>query len=400
MTMTRHWTLFFVFLAMFMITTGCWSRRELNDLSIVTGVAIDKHDHQFRVSVQVVDPAAVASKQGAGDRSPVSVYDATGDTIFEAIRKMTTLTPRKLYFSHLRIFVLGEDLAKDGIRNTLDLLDRDHEVRTDFYIVVARGIKAKDIISVLTPLEKNPATKLYTSLKVSEKAWAPTVSVQLDELISAIMSDGKQPVLTGIQIKGDLDIGKSKENVNVIDTPANLQYQGIAVFKNDRLIGWLNEDESKGFSDLTDRLNSTVIEIACGKSGKMAVEIIRSKSKLKGIVKDGKPEVEVTIRSEANVADVECEVDLSKTETIYKLEKEVEKTIKSNVERTVSKAKKLKSDIIGFGEAIHRANPDYWKKAKKEWDQQFPSLPVHFKIEVKIRGLGTTGDSFLNKLKE
>jgi len=398
--MIRHAALFFVMLTLLLFATGCWSRRELNELAIVTGIAIDKMDNKYRVSAQVVDPGEAAGKKGAGGGAPVRLYEASGDTVIEAIRRMTTVTPRQLYFSHLRIFVLGEELAREGIGKTLDVFSRDQQTRTDFYIVVSRGTAAKEILSILTPLEKNPSTKMFTSLEVSEKTWAPTVAIQLDVLISDIVNEGKQPVLTGIHIKGNPTMGKGKENLETIEAAANLQYGGIAVFKKDRLIGWLNEEESKGFSDLTNRLKSTVIEIACGKNEKMGIEVIRSKTKVKGKVKDGKPEIEVTIRAEANIADVACKIDLMKSKTLYNLEKEMERRVKINAERTLSKAKKLNSDILGFGEAIHRADPQYWQTAKKDWDKQFPSLPVHIKVDVKIRHLGTIGESFLNKMKE
>ncbi|MGG1661778.1 Ger(x)C family spore germination protein [Brevibacillus sp. NRS-1366] len=398
--MIRNAALFFVLLALLLFTTGCWSRRELNDLAIVTAIGIDKVGKKYYLSVQVVDPGEVAKRKGDSGRSPVTMYNETGDTMFEAIRKMTTVTPRKLYFSHLRIFVIGEELAKEGIGKTLDLFSRDQELRTDFYIVVSKGLKAKEILNILTPLEKIPATKMFTSLEVSEKAWAPTVSIQLDELITDMVTEGKHAVLTGIRFQGDPERAKGKNNVVVVDAPVNLQYWGIAVFKRDKLVGWLNEDESKGFSSLTNRLDSTVIEVACPKGGTVGIEVMRSKTKVKGKVKNGKPEVEVTILTEANVADVECELDLQKVKTLYGLEQEVEQVMQTNAERALRKAKKWQSDVFGFGEAIHRADPKYWKKIKKDWSKQFQELPVHFKIDVKIRRLGTIGDSFLNNIKE
>lgn len=392
--------LFLVFLVLLLFTTGCWSRRELNDLAIVTAIGVDKMDNKFHLSVQVADPGEVAAQKGTSGRSPVTMYHAKGDTVFEAIRKMTTVTPRKLYFAHIRIFVISEDLAKEGIGKILDLFSRDHEIRTDFYMVVSKGAKAQDILSVITPLEKIPSTKMFTSLEVSEKAWAPTVSIQLDELITDLVSEGRHAVLTGIRIQGDLEASKGRQNIETINVPSNLQYEGIAVFRYDKLSGWLNEDESKGYSYLTDKLNSTVIEIACPKGGKMGVEVIRSKTNVKGKVKGEKPEVEVTIHTEANIADVECNIDLTKTQMIYELEKRVEQAMKHKAELTISKAKQLRCDIFGFGEAIHRGAPQYWKEVKKDWDKRFQDIQVKINVDVKIRRLGTIGDSFLNDIKE
>jgi spore germination protein KC len=380
--------------------TGCWNRRELNDLAIVTALGVDKAERGFHVSVQVVDPSEVAARSSGGSFSPVTTYDATGDTMAEAIRRMTTVTPRKLYFAHLRLFVIGEALAREGMGNSLDLLSRDQEGRTDFYIVVAKGHKAFDVLRILTPMERIPASKMHSSLQVSERAWAPTVSVQLDDLITEVVAKGIQPALTGITIKGDPNFGRELQNLRTPDTPTRLQYQGIAVFRSDKLIGWLNESESKGFSDITNRLNSTMVEIQCPEGGKLAVEVIRSKSKMEGSVKNGKPEVVVTMRSEANVADVECHMHITGRNSLEEIEKRAEETMRLNAEQAVAKAKKLGTDVFGFGEEIHRSSPKYWSRVQNEWDQIFKELTVSFQVDMKIRRIGTVGESFLDEMKE
>ncbi len=401
LAVTKTTALLLLLMFLTSIITGCWNRRELNDLAIVAALGIDIVGDQFLVTVQVVDTGEVATGKGTSSgRSPITTFHAKGDTVFGAIRKMTTVTPRKLYFAHLRIMVIGEQLARQGIAKTLDLMLRDQEGRTDFYIVVAKGTTAHNIVNVLTPIEKIPATKMFTSLEVSEKAWAPTVSVQLDELITNIVNPGIQAALTGIVIQGDEAEGKKKTNLESPDTKVQLQYKGIAIFREDKLVGWLNEPESKGFSNITDRLNSTVIETSCPEGGRLGIEIIRAKASIKGKVRNGEPEAEVTMYMDANVADVECKLELTKTKTIAELEKRTAQMVIGHSEQALQKAKKLRSDIFGFGVAMHRANPGYWKMAKDDWDHIFAELPVRYKVHVKIRQIGTVGESFLNDLKE
>jgi spore germination protein KC len=383
-----------------LLETGCWNRRELNDLAIVTALGVDKAERGYHVSVQVVDPGEVAAGSSGSGSSPVTTYDATGDTIIEAVRRMTTVTPRKLYFAHLRMFVIGEALARAGMGNALDLLSRDQEGRTDFYIVVAKGHSAFDVLRILTPMEKIPAAKLYSSLQVSENAWAPTVAVQLDDLITEIVSKGVEPALTGIAIRGDEAAGQQVGNLRKPDTPAKLQYQGIAVFRSDKLIGWMNESESKGFSNITDRLDSTIVETSCPAGGKLAIEVVRSKTRMKGSVKAGEPEILLTMQTEANVAEVECKMKLTGERSLDDIEKRVEAAIQLNSEHAVTKAQKLGADVFGFGEAIHRADPAYWNEVQDEWDDVFKKLKVKHEVKVRIRRIGTVGESFLNDMKE
>ncbi|KJB84520.1 hypothetical protein AZ66_30790, partial [Paenibacillus sp. E194] len=104
-----------------LLVSGCWNRREMNDLAIAVGMGIDKAENgQYEVFVQVVDPGEVSARKPSGNRAPVTLYSAKGNTVFQAIRRMTTITPRKVYFSHLRIFVFGEEMAREGISKPLD----------------------------------------------------------------------------------------------------------------------------------------------------------------------------------------------------------------------------------------------------------------------------------------
>ncbi|MFF2890319.1 Ger(x)C family spore germination protein [Paenibacillus sp. NPDC057967] len=391
---------FIILLLLVPLITGCWNRRELNDLAIVAALGIDQIKGKYLVTVQVVDPGEVASRKGSSGLSPVSTYHATGDTVFEAIRKMTTVTPRKLYFSHLRVFVIGEELARKGMGEVLDLMSRDQEGRTDFYIVVAKGTTAERVLKVLTPIEKIPASKMFDSLEVSARSWAPTVAVQLDQLITNIVSPGIQATLTGIVIHGDPEQGSKRKNIETPDTPTHIQYKGIAMFKEDKLIAWMNDDESKGFSNITDRLKSTVVETTCPSGGKLGIEVIRSKTTIKAKVRNGKPEAEVVMHTEANVADVECRIKLTTSKTLIDLEKAAEDVLKEHAEQAVKKAQRLKCDVFGFGDAVHRANPRYWSKAKENWDEQFSKMEIRYNVDVKIRRIGTIGESFLNDLKE
>lgn len=382
--------------------TACWSRSEMNDLAVAVGMGIDKVGDQFRVSVQVVVPGEVAAKKGRGS-SPVMLIKTEADTIMEASRRLTTVSPRKIYFSHLRVFVLGESLAREGMGKTLDFLSRDHEFRNDFYILVAREGSAENTLKIMTTLEQIPATYLFTSLESSEKNWSPSTTVTLDELITTLISSGKQPVLTGLAVIGNPELGNSRKNTEQIESPGRLKISGLAVFKKDKLLGWLNENESRGYNFILDNVNSSVGRERCPDGGNAAIEIIRSKTDMKGLVSRGVPRIEIHVRVNANVGEVECrKLDLTRVNTFRELEKTAAHTIESRMESVIEKAQTVyKSDIFGFGGAIRRSNPKAWNTLKEDWnDRHFVRLPVKIRVDVKLRHSGTVSDSFLTKMKE
>lgn len=393
-------TLIFIILLV-MVTTGCWNRRELNDLAIVMAIGVDKQGKEYQVSAQVVVPGEVGKKGTSVGAAPVVTYQTSGPSMFECMRKMTTISPRKLYMSHVRILIIQENIAKEGLQNVLDFFFRDPEFRPDFYVAIAKKHKASEILGIFTQLEKIPANKLLLSLETSEKRWAPTVAVHLDELISAIVTPGINPVLTGVTIVGDKEKGKTKENIESIIPPAKLVFTDIGVFQKDKLIGWFNEPESKGYNYIMGNVTSTVGHVLFEKKEKIILELLRTKSEIKADIVDGKPVVEVNITAQGNVAEVEGKINLLTPASMGQLEKALEKRIKTLTDLAIRKAqKKLHTDVFGFGSAIHRANPALWKKMQKDWNKRFANLKINVKVEGKLKLTGKVNQSFIQELNK
>ncbi|MFJ8090269.1 Ger(x)C family spore germination protein [Lysinibacillus sp. NPDC095746] len=379
---------------------GCWSKRELNEIAIVVGLGIDKLDNEYEITVQVVDPSEISSKQPSTGRSPVITYHSKGATVFEAIRKMTTETARKLYFAHLQVVVLGDQLAKEGMNEPLDLISRDHEFRNDFDVIVAHDATADEVLNVLTPIEKVPANKILNSLKTSEKTWGTTQSIKIDELINTLNNKETSVVMSTIEIQGEKSEGMEQTNVKRSKASAILKYVGLAVFKEDKFIGLLTEEESRSLAFLKDKIESTIEIIACPKGGTLSTEITHSKTKIKGEFKNGAPKINVSIDVDQNVGEVECNIDLTKEKSIQYVSKKTEELIKKQIEKTIrSVQQNYRVDIFGFGEALHRTNPKEWKKIKKDWLTIFQELPVKVEVHVKTQGTGTLENSLVKKPK-
>ncbi len=379
-----------------LLLSSCWSKRELNELAIVVAVGVDKVEEEYEVSLQIVNPSEVSSSKPSSGQSPVITYNAKGDSVFEEVRKMTTLTPRKAYFAHLQVLVVGENLAKEGISQTLDILSRDQEIRNNFDVIVSHQATAKEVLNVLTPIEKIPANKIINSLAGSEKAWGSTLSVNVEDLINALNSIGKSSVLPAIEIQGDTQLGIDKTNVARIKTPVILKYVGLVVFKEDKLMGLLTEEESRSFNFLKDKIKSTVEIISCPEQGKLTTEITKSTTKIKGKFEHDTPKIDVEITIEQNVGEVECAINLTENQTITYINKKTAELIKDQIEKTLMTIQKnYQLDIIGFGEVLYREDHKEWKKIKDEWPTIFPDLAVNIEVKVNTKGLGTMNNSML-----
>ena len=397
--MKKKISLCFIFLLIIPFLTGCWSRVELNELAIVTAMGIDKSEEGYTVSVQIINPSELAGNARSG-RTEVVRFTQSGKTITEAMRRLTTDIPRRTYVAHLSEVIFGEEIAKDGIGKALDVLARHHEMRSDFYLTVARGSSAADILDVQTAFSKVPAEKIFNTLESSEKRWAATKTVTMDELISNIVSKGKEPVLMGVYVYGDRETGSEVTNGQNISPKTGISVDATAVFKKDKLQGWLNEADSIGFNYVADNVYNTAVTVPC-EGGNSTIVTISTKTKVKGEIVKGTPKIKIDVTQEGNIVEVECTIDLTKQKTIKELEEKYQNNTKEYIEGAIKTVQEeYQSDIFGFGEVIHRADPKAWKRLEQNWDQEFAKLDVTVNVDAKIRRLGTITKTFQKEIEE
>jgi len=372
-----------------LLLVGCWDKRELNELAITTAISIDKKDDEYHVAAQVVIPTELSMQGGTG-ASPVTLYEASGESVNEAIRKLTQVAPRVIYLGHLQVVVISEELAKEGISATVDFLSRGWELRTDFYLIVSKEMDAKEILNVQTSLEKIPSIEFYNILHTSEESFSSTIGVPFFKMETDFKREGKESVLTGVQILGDPAKGSSKQNVETIVPEAKIKFEEMAVFKGDKLVGWLGEKESRGYNGVTNQVKSTIALVSCPDGGNVSFQIKDFKSKIKSTKTSNNPEIEINVDIVANIGEVSCDIDLTKQENIKNLEKEFEKLVKTDMQDTIKVVQqKYNSDIFGFGAAIHKQNPKEWKKIKENWDEIFAELPVNIKVDAQVSHFGS-----------
>jgi len=389
--------LILVCLACVLLSTGCWNRRELNTLGISVGLGIDRSKEMYNVSVQIVNPTQTSSKS-ADNQAHVALYQQKSKTIMEAMRRVTSVSPRTIYLSHLRILVISEEQARDGIKEVLDYLSRDHEVRADFFVIVSRGVKASELLSVFTQIDTIPAIRMYNMLELSSKFWAPTIGIRMDTLLKEQGNKaGRSSVLSGIGIKGDKEEIKKDVALKRINPPGRLYFSGIAVMKNDKLIGWLEENDNESYSYLVNKVKFSSFEFPCEQGGNVVLEIMKSRAKLKGSFPNGEPAIQAEVNIKADIGETHCPENLLDEQTIKKYEEAAGEKLKAQLEETVKMVQReYQADIFGFGEVFYRRYPKQWRKLEADWEERFRTLPVDIKVKIKINQLGTVNEA-LNK---
>jgi len=390
-------------------TTGCWNYRELDNLAIVgaLGIDYDPETKEFITSIQIFNAkkSSAESDSSESTKSPVTFYENRGKTINEAIRYILRESPRRIYGGHLEVTVLGETVLKEKPLEALDFLFRDSESRKDFELVVAKDCSVSDVLKILTPLDNVPSTSLLQNIKMLSDMTGIIPAVSFDRFLYFIYGNGIEPFLPAVTVIGDKEEGSESDNTSSSKPKGNLKLTGTAIFKDNKLVGYLDEKTSMGINFAIGNMKTTIISFPCDDDNYASIELIGSnKYKLKTDIKNNKPigKVEANIRTA--LTEINCSINLESSKEMEKVEKMVNKEIKKIIESAIKKVQtEYQSDVFGFGAYLYHNNNKYWQKNKNNWNEVFSTMQVDVKVNAKLIAKGssvTTVKEILNDQKK
>lgn len=364
------------------ILTGCWNYRELNDYAIATGMAIDYEDGEYEVSLLFAN-----GSNKEDEDTQVTVRSEKGKTIYEAIKNISLSMPKEIYISHLSVIVFSEDMAKNGLRPALDFLLRDPQSHQNFYLIVAKDTKAKDTLTILTPLADYPSQNITANIKITEKLQGRITNASFNNFVSKILQKGSNPISNSIIIVGNETEGTKKEEQENSVASAYTKLDTLGLFKNDKLVGWTTMDESIGINMLLGYVEILYLNLPCNNDN---LVITSTSYKVKNNIE--KEKITVNINASGMINEVGCSVNLEDPKNIQKYEQKAEEKMKEYINMAIDKAKSLKTDIFGYGNMIYKKYPNYFNSIDN-WDEVFPNLKIDINVQFTLAHKGSLEQS-------
>lgn len=375
--------------------TGCWNYRELEDLAIVGGIGIDYDGDKFKLSVNVINAKKAATGPNAGsgsDETPTTVYEVTGHTIREALNRVVLESPQKLYIGHMNLLVISDAVAKKGIYDIADFFTRDVESRKVFPMIVVKNAKASDVLKIIEPIETQIASNIESGSEATASINSIISNRQFDEILMCLYQNGRHPTITAIEVLGLDKKGQSNDNLSTTEPKTFVKIIGSASFKKDKLVGYLDEKESLGYTMIRNKVKSMTVSFKCddkGNYGNVVIDGLSNSMKV-DIVKN-KPVASINLTGSGALVEYNCDTNLKDEKNIDKVKKLVDQEIKKIIEASITKTQKeLKSDVFGFGERVFKDHYPYWKKNGKKWDDIFSNMDYKIKSNIKIERIGST----------
>lgn len=370
--------------------TGCWNYSELNEIAIATGISIDWEDDKYKLTALISNAQKTEGSSKEGE-AQITVFEGTGKTMTEALKNIELKLPKELYLKHISIIIIGEELAKKGVGNILDYLIRDPNSPNKFNILISRDVKAGEILKIISPLETFPSQNVSLMLVTSGKFIGSAVEISYNDFIQTYLNQGINPILSSITIKGEEKKGESPKNIKQSEPDTYLNLSNLAIFKNDKLLGYVSEKESIGINIINSKIKQTKVHAKCKgeEEDSYIVANLNSIDTSSEITKDLK--LKINVKATGYITEANCKIDLTEEKNIKEIQKSMESELKKNIKKALEVVQEYKSDIFGFGNQYYKKYPKEWKKVKDNWDEEtFPNLEYEIKTDINLKTKGTS----------
>lgn len=371
---------FILLIPILLLLTGCYNYRELNDLAIISAVSIKKEDTIYKITTEIVNPKK-EQDTSSGKETDYIIYEGSGTSIQEAFRNIVKESPQKLYGAQMDILIINEKTAKEGIEDIIDFFARDPEIRSEFFVLIE---KDNDTLKTITPLINIASKKIKKSLEATNTYLGTANLITFHQLLNDFLNPNIEIALPSLEIVGNKKVGENNENIESSTPESRIIISNMALFKNGKLIGYLDEEQSLGYNLIMNNTKTNLIKNEYKNNEFIINEIIDSNTEIKANTK--KKEINITIKGTATISDVNHHINLEDDKEFAKIQDKMNNTIETLIKDTINSiTKEYNSDIFGFKDLFYKTNPKEYKKIIKESKEKFlKDLNIKVKSNIKI----------------
>lgn len=350
-----------ILISLLFTLSGCYDHKELNELAVISGIDINKEKDEYNITIQVINQKNKNDKSEE-NKSEFVIYKGTGKSLNMAIKDIINKAPQKLYEPQIQVLLVNENICKENIKDVIDFFIRNNEARNEFYVLISKNNKT-------SILEKIYSKKIINILKSNNNYSGIAPLITLNDLIKTYQNKNIEVTLPIIE--------KINNNTNEI------KITSLGIFKNNKLISYLNEQDATVFNLIMNNINNTIITTNYNNSKYVINELIKPKSKIKFNIRNNK--IIINLKATAIIRENNNKIKLEKKDNINKLENDLNKNIEKLIKQSISKTlKKYNSDIYGFKDLIYKNNKKYYKNNIENNKNYLNNINIKINSQISI----------------
>ncbi|WP_227793511.1 Ger(x)C family spore germination protein [Paenibacillus guangzhouensis] len=380
-------------LVILILLTGCWSRKEIEDLGITIGAAVDlgketqlEQDFERKgggytkrnaltLTYQMVQLSQSDGGAGRAGEKKYRNISVTSDSLYEATREIALMNDRPIFGQHYKVIVISDEVArKYNMQLLFDFFIREQEFRPSCLVLICKG-------------------EARNALDMKDKSDFPSMRL-LSITDNQYRSSRILPPMSLSKLLPEINSSSSFLLQNIITADGEVKFAGAAVIygKTGKLIGFLSEEDLESINWMTAKVKGGVLKSYDSRSGKSILyEITSMKSRIRPHLEGKRVSFDIVIESEGRLGEQWATGDDFDNQFIKRIEEETIKQIRHRIDKMLHRVQKeYRADAIGLSEYVRIYYPRAWQTIKKDWDDSFAEATIRYQVKVNVKEFGTT----------
>lgn len=240
-------TIIFIFIFAF---SSSYSSLNLDKLIYVLAIGIDKTpNNQLEVTFQFSNPLSPDS--GGSEKAETITNSVISSSLSNAINLANSYQGRQLNLSHCKIIIFSEEIATTGISDEIYTLINDTQIRPSSNIIISK-CRAKYYIEQTNPEVENLISKYYETFADSSRYTGHMPDATIGKFFNNLICKSCESYAI---------LGNASNDKSAVQGSNNIENIGMAVFKDDILVGELNATETIAFLNMKNKVDRFLISV-------------------------------------------------------------------------------------------------------------------------------------------
>lgn len=376
--------------------SSSYSALNINNLAIVVAMGIDVADNNnLNLTFQFTNASSI-SETGSSEKSPSIIYTVEASSISSGINLINSHIGKELSLSHCKLIAFSEELASKGISKEIYTLVNDTQVRPSTNIIITK-CTAKYYLESSKPLFESLLTKYYEVFSDSSKYTGFSSSITIGEFFNKMLCTSCQPsaILGGVEDGSQKTPTSNINSENIISNSSPVSGDskaeniGLAVFKDDVLVGELNSIETLCSLIIGNKVSGFLVSVPNPSKSNSYLDIYitpLNETKFKVDIINGTPYISVKCRFTGRIYSMEENSKYLDDKLLKEISDSCNSYIKSVMTDYLYKTSKyLKSDINSFGKAAQSKFLTTKDFNNYNWNEKYKDSFFDVEIDSFIR---------------
>lgn len=341
----------------------------LHQRVLIQGIAIDKTENQFQVTVQAVSSSTDSS---------VEVYQADGSSVYDALNNIALVSGKMPFYTHNAIVILGRECAEYGLEHVIDFFVRHHETRPAEIVFLAKE-KAADILTLKTDVQ---ITMNNQQMQLNQYVMA----TQIQQLANAGDLNSQLMEVQILDVANHL-CGSSDVYLPVLAVEKQaIAVTGCAVFSGGKLCTIVDHNTTSGIKAINDSLTGGAVTVPLNANSTATLSFKSSSCNVQTSLRKNIPHFDLHITCKLNINEINRPLEEKlKRQDFQIIEQLVSAKVKAMTEDTLELIlQEYQADVFSFSTHLKKQQTVWWKQNKSNWHKILPQCTYHVTVDASI----------------